>query len=121
MVDVDVAGGGPLAAVVRADPRAAGRGAPGVGDDVCAVALEDRLARGAPAGGAPVREEVAGVAVLRALRGDGQAAEGGFGGVGAGDVGGGAGLEGGGGGEGEGEEGGEDGEAEEGTHGWRED
>src|SRR5690606_29469367 len=63
VVDVDVGGGGPGRAVVGGVPAAAGRGARGGGDDVGAVALEDRLAGVAGAADRdPVREEVAVVA-----------------------------------------------------------
>lgn len=95
VVDVDVAGRSPGGAIVRAEPRAAGGGTGTVGHDTSAIALEDCLAGVAgPGDGDPVGEEVAGVAILGALRGDGEAGERGLGGCGCGDVGGSAGDEG---------------------------
>lgn len=105
VVDVDVAGRSPGGAIVRAEPRAAGGSASTVGHNTGAITLEDSLAGVAGTGdGDPVGEEVAGVASLGALRGDGEAGESGLGGCGGGNVGRGAGLEGGGGREGEREE-----------------
>jgi hypothetical protein len=96
MIDVNVGCSTPRRAVVRAEPAAAGACACRVGYDVCAVALEDCFARVAGAGlRDPVGEQVARVAVLRALGGDGEAGELGAGFGGGGDVGGCAGDEGG--------------------------
>lgn len=46
MVDIDIGGGGPDAAVVGRGPGTAGGRAGGVGDDVGAVTLENVLAGG---------------------------------------------------------------------------
>jgi hypothetical protein len=73
-VDVDVTGGSPCRIVVGTVPAAARACARRVGHHVCAIALEDCLARVARPGlRDPVGEQVAGVAGLRALRGDGEA------------------------------------------------
>lgn len=88
VVDVDITGSSPCGAIVRAEPRAAGGGTSTVGHDTSAITLEDRLARVAgPRDGDPVGEEVAGVAVLRALRGDGEGGKRRLGLGGGGDVG----------------------------------
>lgn len=74
MVDVDVAGGGPGRAVVRALPASACGSTCRVGYDPGAIALEDRLARVAgPRLCDPVRKEIAAVAGLWALSGYGEA------------------------------------------------
>lgn len=76
MIDVNVTRRRPRRAVVGTKPRAGNGRASIVCYDVCAVALEDRLARVAGAGlRDPVGEEVARVAGLRALGGDGEARE----------------------------------------------
>lgn len=94
VVNVDVAGSRPCSPVVGTEPTARRRSTCGVRDDVCAVALEHRLARVASTGlSNPVGEQIAGVAVLRALGGDGEAGEEGCSGGFAGDVGRSAGIE----------------------------
>lgn len=76
MIDIDIASGRPRRSVVRAEPGTRGRSAGAVGNDVCAVALEDCLSRVAGAGlGDPVGEQVARVTGLRALGCDGEAGE----------------------------------------------
>lgn len=95
VVDVDVAGSSPCSAIVRAEPCAAGGGTGTVSHDTGAITLEDRFAGVASAGdGDPVGEEIAGIAVLRALCGDGEGGKRRLGRGGGGDVGGTAGDEG---------------------------
>ena len=87
VVDVDVGRVGPGRAVVGAVPGAGGRGAAAVDDDAGAVALEDLLAGVARAGdGDPVREQVAVVAGVVRLGGDGERVEPALRGARGGDV-----------------------------------
>lgn len=89
MVNVHVAGRGPRSAIVRALPGSAGSSTSRVGNDAGAITLEDRLAGVACAGdGDPVGEQVAGVAVLRALSLDGEAGKESIGTAGRGNIGG---------------------------------
>lgn len=76
MIDVEIRSSCPGCPVVGRHPGS-GRGSAGrVHHDVGAVALEDRLARVAgPRDGIPRGEEVAGIAVLGAGCGDGEACE----------------------------------------------
>lgn len=76
VIDIYVTRRRPCRAIVWAKPRAGDRRARIVGDYVCAIALEHRLARVAGAGlSDPVGEQVARVASLRALGGDREAGE----------------------------------------------
>jgi hypothetical protein len=112
MINVDVTSSRPRRAVIRAVPATARARARSVVHYARAIALEDSLTRVAGPGLCdPVGEQVAGVAGLRALRGDCEAGELGAGRGCGGDVGRGAGDEGcgSGGDEGGGEEGEEDG------------
>lgn len=76
MVDINICGSGPGCTVVRAGPASAGACARGVGHDVGTITLEDLFTRVAGSGlGDPVREQVARVAVLRALSSNSQSCE----------------------------------------------
>jgi hypothetical protein len=76
VVDIDVAGSSPGSAIVGAEPASARSGAGRASNYIGAVALEHCLAGVAGSGlGDPVGEQVAGVAILWALSGDGQARE----------------------------------------------
>lgn len=87
MVDINIASLLPRLPVVRALPLPRLGVAVGADVEVRAVAVQDCLARVAVAlDGAPVGEEVAVVAVLRALGGDSDVCEEGFGGVWVWDV-----------------------------------
>ena len=71
VVDIDVARRAPGRAVIRAEPAPGGRGTCGIGHDAGAVSLQNGLASIARSGlGDPVREQIAGVAILGPLRSD---------------------------------------------------
>lgn len=76
MIDINVTRRGPRRAIIRTLPSPACARACIIGYDIGAIALEYSFARVARAGlRDPVREQVARVAGLRALGGDGEAGE----------------------------------------------
>jgi hypothetical protein len=76
MVDINIASSSPRSSIIRAEPASASSSTSRASDYVGAIALEDCFAGVASSGlGDPVGEQVTGVAVLRALSGDGQARE----------------------------------------------